>query len=212
MEVHCVALELKYQNLALKSGQHGQFLKAKSNEATIRKDIDDFETINIELEYRVATLLKENEHLKKTYKDLYDSIKKTQVQTKEQIDSLIAQLIKKSIENADLKVQIQEKVFANAALKNKLRKLKGNSVDTKWVPTGTIFTSSTTKVDSEPPHGSNTDITNPHECKQTLDLSAGTSINVQKDYTLNFSARTPIDREKIKALITENMIVRRPSS
>ncbi|GJW70863.1 hypothetical protein Tco_0127780 [Tanacetum coccineum] len=30
----------------------------------------------------------------------------------------------------------------------------------RWVPTGNIFTSSTTKVDSEPPHGSITDITN----------------------------------------------------
>ncbi|GJY93368.1 hypothetical protein Tco_0509150 [Tanacetum coccineum] len=38
----------------------------------------------------------------------------------------------KSVENADLKAQIQEKVFANAALKNELRKLKGNSVDTKF--------------------------------------------------------------------------------
>ncbi|GJS06009.1 retrovirus-related pol polyprotein from transposon TNT 1-94 [Tanacetum coccineum] len=35
-----------------------------------------------------------------------------------------------SIENADLKAQLQEKVFAIAALKNELRKLKGNSVDT----------------------------------------------------------------------------------
>ncbi|GJY31530.1 hypothetical protein Tco_0415025 [Tanacetum coccineum] len=37
-----------------------------------------------------------------------------------------------SVENADLKAQIQENVFANAALKNELRKLKGNSVDTKF--------------------------------------------------------------------------------
>ncbi|GKE66172.1 hypothetical protein Tco_1520333, partial [Tanacetum coccineum] len=35
------------------------------------------------------------------------------------------------MENADLKTQIQEKVFANAAIKNKLRKLKGkNMIDT----------------------------------------------------------------------------------
>ncbi|GJS27865.1 hypothetical protein Tco_0488485 [Tanacetum coccineum] len=34
--------------------------------------------------------------------------------------------------NDDLKVQIQEKVFAIVALKNDLRKLKGNSVDTKF--------------------------------------------------------------------------------
>ncbi|GKE29811.1 hypothetical protein Tco_1445195, partial [Tanacetum coccineum] len=36
------------------------------------------------------------------------------------------------------------------------------------VPTRNIFESSTTKVDSEPPNGSNEDITNPYECKQTL--------------------------------------------
>ncbi|GJU04111.1 hypothetical protein Tco_1114449 [Tanacetum coccineum] len=43
----------------------------------------------------------------------------------------------------------------------------------RWVPTGKIFTSSTTKVDSEPTNGSNDDITNQYECKQTLDVSVG---------------------------------------
>ncbi|GJU40287.1 hypothetical protein Tco_1193244 [Tanacetum coccineum] len=38
----------------------------------------------------------------------------------------------RSVENADLKAQIQEKVFANAALNNELRKLKGNIVDSKF--------------------------------------------------------------------------------
>nr|GEV90685.1 hypothetical protein [Tanacetum cinerariifolium] len=67
-----------------------------------------------------------------TYKDLSDFIKKTSVQTKDLANSLIVQLNCKTVENADLKVQIQEKVFANAALKNELRKSKGNSVDTKF--------------------------------------------------------------------------------
>ncbi|GJX53755.1 hypothetical protein Tco_0282124, partial [Tanacetum coccineum] len=67
-----------------------------------------------------------------TYKDLYDSIKTIRVQTKDHNDSLIVQLNCKSVENADLKAQIQEKVFANVALKNELRKLKRNSVDTKF--------------------------------------------------------------------------------
>ncbi|GJT64746.1 hypothetical protein Tco_1016226 [Tanacetum coccineum] len=136
---HCINLELKLQNNVLKSGQHGQFSNGKSNEAKVTYDIDEIETINIKLEHSVAKLLAENEqlhkekeHLKQTYKDLYDSIKKIRVQTKDQNDSLIAQLNKKSIENADLKAQIQEKVFATAALKNELRKLKGNSVDTKF--------------------------------------------------------------------------------
>ncbi|GJT05306.1 hypothetical protein Tco_0839768 [Tanacetum coccineum] len=42
----------------------------------------------------------------------------------------------------------------------------------RWVPTGKIFTSSTTKVDSEPPNGSNADITNQCEIEQALDVSA----------------------------------------
>ncbi|GJZ84906.1 hypothetical protein Tco_0650245, partial [Tanacetum coccineum] len=35
-------------------------------------DIDEIETINIELEYRVTKLIDENKHLKQTYKQLYD--------------------------------------------------------------------------------------------------------------------------------------------
>ncbi|GKA32944.1 hypothetical protein Tco_0719311 [Tanacetum coccineum] len=131
MEAHCIALELKYQNHALKSGQHGQILNEASNKAKMKKEIDAYETINIELEHRVATLLKENKTLKKHYKDLYDSIKITRSKTIEQTTSLLAN-------NADLKAQIQEKVFAIAALKNELRKLKGNSVDTKFAKTSVL--------------------------------------------------------------------------
>ncbi|GKC49997.1 hypothetical protein Tco_1072742 [Tanacetum coccineum] len=111
----------------------------KSNEAKVKHDIDVLETINIELESSVAKLLaeneklnKENEHLKQTYKELYDSIKMTRIQTKDHNNSLISQVHSKTVKNADLKAQIQEKVFANATLKNKLRKLKGTCVDTKF--------------------------------------------------------------------------------
>ncbi|GJX69725.1 hypothetical protein Tco_0305452 [Tanacetum coccineum] len=48
-------------------------------------------------------LNKEKEHLKHTYKDLYDSIKKTRVQTKDHTDSMIVQLKNKSTKNVDLK-------------------------------------------------------------------------------------------------------------
>ncbi|GJV08601.1 hypothetical protein Tco_1346257 [Tanacetum coccineum] len=47
----------------------------------------------------------------------------------------------------------------------------------RWVPTGKIFTSSTTKVDSEPPNGSKEDITNQCESEQALDVSADISEN-----------------------------------
>ncbi|GJQ97739.1 hypothetical protein Tco_0008878 [Tanacetum coccineum] len=62
------------------------------------------------------------------------------------------------------------------------------SVGLRWIPTGKLFDSCTSKVDSEPPHGSNVDIPNIHECKQTLDVSVGTSINVQKEQSLDLSA------------------------
>ncbi|GKE58103.1 hypothetical protein Tco_1497288 [Tanacetum coccineum] len=60
------------------------------------------------------------------------------------------------------------------------------SVGLRWIPTGKLFASCTSKVDSEPLHGSNVDIPNIYECKQTLDVSAGTSINVQKEQSLDY--------------------------
>ncbi|GKA01056.1 hypothetical protein Tco_0673721 [Tanacetum coccineum] len=61
--------------------------------------------INIELEHKVDKLLKENETLKKHYKDLYDSIKTTRAKSIEQTTSLIVQ-------NAEFKTQLQEKGYS----------------------------------------------------------------------------------------------------
>ncbi|GJV07243.1 retrovirus-related pol polyprotein from transposon TNT 1-94 [Tanacetum coccineum] len=47
------------------------------NEDKIKKDLEEIETINIELDHRVSKLIAKNEHLKQTYKQLYDSIKPT---------------------------------------------------------------------------------------------------------------------------------------
>nr|GEW90716.1 retrovirus-related Pol polyprotein from transposon TNT 1-94 [Tanacetum cinerariifolium] len=60
------------------------------------------------------------------------------------------------------------------------------TVGLRWIPTGKLFGSSTTKVDSEPLHDSNADITNPHECIQTLDISAST-VNLDTDNTLGLT-------------------------
>nr|GEU41592.1 hypothetical protein [Tanacetum cinerariifolium] len=73
-------------------------------------------------------LNKGNEHLKQTYKEFFD----LRIHMKDHNDSLIAQVNSKTIENANLKARFLEKVFANAALKNELRKLKGTCVDTKF--------------------------------------------------------------------------------
>ncbi|GJR16717.1 hypothetical protein Tco_0965244 [Tanacetum coccineum] len=49
-----------------------------------------------------------------------------------EIDQIAKNVKLQTVKNADLKAQIQEKVFANVALKNELRELKGNSVNTKF--------------------------------------------------------------------------------
>ncbi|GJS58264.1 hypothetical protein Tco_0653048 [Tanacetum coccineum] len=50
-------------------------------------------------------------------------------------------------------------------------------VGLRWVLTRKIFASCTSKADNESTRGSNVDISKFHKCKQTLDLSADTSIN-----------------------------------
>ncbi|GJT24433.1 hypothetical protein Tco_0894370 [Tanacetum coccineum] len=47
----------------------------------------------------------------------------------------------------------------------------------RWVPTGKTFASSTTKVESKPPNGSNADIPNQCEREQALNVSAGTLLS-----------------------------------
>ncbi|GJY10882.1 hypothetical protein Tco_0379067 [Tanacetum coccineum] len=110
-------------------------LNGKENVEKVTKDIDEIETMNIELEHSVAKLLsknenlrKEREHLKSIFKDQFDSIKKTRVQSKEHYDSLIAQINEKFVANSDLNAQLQEKVFAIATLKKELRKLQGKNI------------------------------------------------------------------------------------
>ncbi|GKB70917.1 hypothetical protein Tco_0932329 [Tanacetum coccineum] len=103
-------------------------LSGKMNEDKIKKDLEEIETINIELDHRVSKLIAENEHLKQTYKQLYDSIKPARIRSKEQCDDLINQVNLKSAEISDLNASLQEKVLVITALKDDLRKLKGKAL------------------------------------------------------------------------------------
>nr|GEW70214.1 retrovirus-related Pol polyprotein from transposon TNT 1-94 [Tanacetum cinerariifolium] len=133
-------------------------LSGKDSVDNVKKDIDEIETINIELEHSVAKLLSENEnlrkereHLKSIYKDQFDSIRKTRIQSKEQCASFIAQINAKSVENSYLNAQLQEKVFTIATLKNELRKLKGkNIVDTIVSKLSATIALGMFKLDIEP--------------------------------------------------------------
>ncbi|GKA67038.1 integrase, catalytic region, zinc finger, CCHC-type containing protein [Tanacetum coccineum] len=81
-------------------------LKGNVDDSKVKMDMDEIETLNIELEHRVTKLVAENEHLKQTYKKLYDSIKPK-----------------------------REQGLVIAALQNDLRKLKGKALDKEAIET-----------------------------------------------------------------------------
>ncbi|GJY19874.1 hypothetical protein Tco_0392440, partial [Tanacetum coccineum] len=86
------------------------------------------------------------------FKDQFDSIKQTRVRHKEQRDSLINKLNLKSVENEDLKSQIQDKVFVITSLKNNLRKSKGkeNVENVVHIPSATTIAPGMFKLDLVP--------------------------------------------------------------
>ncbi|GJX39841.1 retrovirus-related pol polyprotein from transposon TNT 1-94 [Tanacetum coccineum] len=137
LEKHCISLEVDTQlnqeifqrensisnQSALSFDQFGNMDKDK-----IKQDLEEIETINIELDHRVTKLIAENEHLKQTYKQLYDSIKPARVRSKEQCADLTNQVNLKSVEISDLNACLQEKVLVITTLKDELRKLKGKDL------------------------------------------------------------------------------------
>ncbi|GJR16251.1 integrase, catalytic region, zinc finger, CCHC-type containing protein [Tanacetum coccineum] len=107
---------------------HIKQVNETSTSESVKKDFDKIETINIELEHRVTKLIADNEHLKQTYKQLFDSIKPSCVRAKEQNESLVNQVNQKYVEISNLNDQLQEKVFVITTLKNNLRKLKEKEI------------------------------------------------------------------------------------
>ncbi|GJT66820.1 reverse transcriptase domain-containing protein [Tanacetum coccineum] len=77
-------------------------LNKTSTTNSVKKDIDEIETINIELEHEVAKLIVENKHLKQTYKQLYDLIKPSRVHAKEHAESLVNQLNQKKFKGKNI--------------------------------------------------------------------------------------------------------------
>ncbi|GKA08687.1 hypothetical protein Tco_0688018 [Tanacetum coccineum] len=134
-------------------------LRENTKDENVAHDKCEFEPINKELENSVAKLLFENErlyneinHVKQIFKDQFDSIKQTCVRHKEHSDSLINKLNLKSVENEDLKAQIQDKVFVITSLKNNLRKLKGKEIveNVVHIPSATTIAPGMFKLDLEP--------------------------------------------------------------
>ncbi|GJY05019.1 hypothetical protein Tco_0370959 [Tanacetum coccineum] len=90
-----------------------------------------------------------------------------------------------------LRWQLTGRILKTVGLRWKPTGRVFKNVVLRWVPTGKTFASSTTKVDSEPPNGSNADITNQCESEQALDVSAGTLLSTA-DQASVFMAMTSV--------------------
>ncbi|GJR79452.1 retrovirus-related pol polyprotein from transposon TNT 1-94 [Tanacetum coccineum] len=100
-------------------------LSGKINEDKIKKDLEEIETINIELDHMVSKLIAENEHLKQTYKQLYDSIKPARIRSKEQSHSAY---IKHTQEEATVLRDLVEHVKLKYPLDHSLESACRNTV------------------------------------------------------------------------------------
>nr|GEZ28249.1 retrovirus-related Pol polyprotein from transposon TNT 1-94 [Tanacetum cinerariifolium] len=127
-ELPKVSMFQEKDTIIMKLKERIKSLSGNMKEEKIKRELEEIETINIELDHRVTKLVAENEHLKQTYKQLYDSIKSSRVRSKEQCGALIKQVNIKSRENSDLNASLQEKVLVITALKDTLSKLKGKAV------------------------------------------------------------------------------------
>nr|GEX58574.1 retrovirus-related Pol polyprotein from transposon TNT 1-94 [Tanacetum cinerariifolium] len=122
----------------LKLREKLQCLIGDVKERKVKREIEEIKTLNIELDHRVTKLVAENEHLKQTYKQLYNSNKSLRVRSKEKCHDLITQVNLKSAEIFDLNASLQEKVLVITALKEILSKLKGKDVVNEVVPLHSI--------------------------------------------------------------------------
>ncbi|GJS45169.1 hypothetical protein Tco_0595290 [Tanacetum coccineum] len=108
LQIENAHLKQTYKDL-FDSVQRSRVKTNHCDEVKVKVNFDEIETKNIELEYQVASLIKENEHLKLTYQSLFDSIKKSWFNNifgkigffkKKQLD--IFELNKESWENQNL--------------------------------------------------------------------------------------------------------------
>nr|GEX70348.1 retrovirus-related Pol polyprotein from transposon TNT 1-94 [Tanacetum cinerariifolium] len=70
-----VSMSQEKDTVIMKLKERIKSLSGNVKEEKIKRELEEIETINIELAHRVTKLVAENKHLKQTYKQLYDSIK-----------------------------------------------------------------------------------------------------------------------------------------
>ncbi|GKD45944.1 retrovirus-related pol polyprotein from transposon TNT 1-94, partial [Tanacetum coccineum] len=200
LEKYYISLESQKKDTVIKKlKERIKSLSGKLNEDKIKKDLEEIEIINVELDHRVSKLITENEHLKQTYKQLYDSIKPAHIRSKKQCDDLINQVNLKSAEIFDLNANLQEKVLVITSLKDDLKKLKGNALVDNAVMKNTIDPKML-KIDVEPitPKLLNKKIAHSAYIKHTQEEAT-----ILKDLVEQVKSKYPLDHSLESACSTQ---------
>ncbi|GKC63344.1 hypothetical protein Tco_1095942, partial [Tanacetum coccineum] len=129
---NCIIKKEKEYAIKRLQAQLGDF-KGKSQDTPCVSDTLDplsqkLENENVELEFQVVNYIREIEHLKTIYKNLFDSISVTRTQTKTLTDSLQTQLHDSIHENAKLRAHLFDKVSKQ---KNTTKGMSVNTMFTK---------------------------------------------------------------------------------
>ncbi|GJZ80897.1 retrovirus-related pol polyprotein from transposon TNT 1-94 [Tanacetum coccineum] len=88
---------------------------------------------NVSLDFKVQSLIKEQDNAKMEYKKLFDSIKKTRSQIQKEMDELIAQVTEKTYAYGVIRAEKQNLLVTISELKARMKNREyGKSVNTKF--------------------------------------------------------------------------------
>ncbi|GKD86016.1 retrovirus-related pol polyprotein from transposon TNT 1-94, partial [Tanacetum coccineum] len=156
-------------------------IESKVQDESIRSGNDtDVDDVDIRLVYDEELMAKDQSHkTRNSYKP---------IEQKSHTQKAVREIFTGHIFSPNKSSVVYEKTYPRSCLRWKPMSRIFKFIGLRWVAMGNIFASCTSKVDSEPPRGSNVDISKIHEWEQTQDLSAGTLINVQKKQSIDLSA------------------------
>nr|GEZ17047.1 hypothetical protein [Tanacetum cinerariifolium] len=139
LETHCTSLEVNNQ---LNTEIFQRDTVSSPESAPTFTELFEINNLKAQVQEKDTVILKLREKLnsfsgdikeRKTYKQLFDSIKSSRIQSKEQCDDLINKVNLKSVEVSDLNASLQKKVLVITALKEQLNKLKSKAVLTEAI-------------------------------------------------------------------------------
>ncbi|GJS16629.1 retrovirus-related pol polyprotein from transposon TNT 1-94 [Tanacetum coccineum] len=113
--------------------QEGLKAKIKMLEKDVQKIIQKLEDENVSLDFKVQSLIKEQDNAKMEYKKLFDSIKKTRSQTQKEMDELITHVSEKTYAYSAIRAENQNLLVTISELKARIKNGEnGKSVNTKF--------------------------------------------------------------------------------